>query len=160
MAKKTRADILKDKKARIRLVIKLIKSGIYNKYDLHENLKKERWYSEVTPETIQNYIREGKNIAKSRISNDFILNSSFVFDELKEMYEDVDIDAFTRLKVLQEMAKVQGLYDVDLKKQLLYRDELGALEDNEDDKNLETLSEKEIREKRKARKEANDKRKI
>jgi len=138
----------KAKKERIKLILKLIKNGIYTNRDIKERLAKTDWYELLTNDTINKYIVEARKIAKTNLYNDYLLNSMFIINELKENYINyISIgDKNNALKVLQEIAKIQGLYDADLRKELFYNDELEQKNEKKEKRTAHTVSDNEIME--------------
>jgi len=122
------------RKERVKIIVKIIKTGVHDNYSINEVLEENfDWYHKVSDTSLRSYIKEAKNIVKTKTSTDYLLNNSFVFNELMEMYKNAQRinDTNMSLKLLQEMSKVQGLYDIDLKKQLFYKEELDKVKEVE-----------------------------
>lgn len=155
------------KKERVALIEGLIIEGLTTTREIHSFIKnhidknsKSIYDFGVTYETLMMYIRTAKSNVITRSKPNYLLLSSFLNSELLSIAISArGLDDIVRINAIDKIAKLNGLYDIDLMKRLKYDDILKEDIDKDEEK-LNTLSEKEIKERRLARKNANEKRVI
>jgi regulator of replication initiation timing len=122
---------IKFKKERVKQIRRIIQNGIYQTSEIKQLLEKKfSWFSEVSIRTIEDDIVRAKNQVRDKARADYLIEFGFVKSELIDIMTTAQQtgDIQNRIKALQEMAKVLGLYDNDMKKILVYKEQLEKAE--------------------------------
>ena len=119
------------KKERVKQIRRIIQNGIYQTSEIKQLLEEKfSWFSEVSMRTIEDDISRAKNQVRDNARADYLIEFGFVKSELIDIMTTAQQtgDVQNRIKALQEMAKVLGLYDNDMKKLLVYKEQLEKAE--------------------------------
>ena len=122
---------IKFKKERVKQIRRIIQNGIYDSREILKILEEKfSWYNDISVRTLEDDISRAKNQIKKRAKSDYLLEFDFIKSELRDIMMSAQQtgDVQNRIKALQEMAKVLGLYDNDMKKLLVYKEQLKKAE--------------------------------